>query len=97
MMSRARSNMKNSPSNFWPIAGSAGPAPCGAELFDYAFGQFRRRRGRVGAFVIELHRLPLERTHLMEGLDLHPFDVLHGCDEFRDAFDVLRVVRPAWN
>src|SRR4029079_2886392 len=87
----------NLPAKCWPMAGSADPASCGTELCDHALGQFRRRRGRVGAFVLELHRFPLESTHLVERLHLYPFDVPHGRDKFGDAFDVFRVVRPARN
>ena len=33
----------------------------------------------------------------MEWLDLNPFDVLHGRDEFGDAFDIRRIVSLAWH
>ena len=42
--------------------------------------------------VVEAHGLPLERTHLVERLDLDPFDVLHGRHETGDALDIGRIV-----
>src|SRR3954454_15470708 len=95
MMSRARSSM---------IA----PGPAGSllstnvaaritELADHAVHQVLVRRLCVRELVRQSHRLPLEGAHLMERLDLDPFDVPHRRDEACDALDVGGVVRLARN
>src|SRR4029077_468339 len=67
-------------------------AACRAKLLHHSLDELGCCRGRVGAFVLEVHRLPLEGTHLMEWLDLDPFDIFHRGDKFGDAFDIRRVI-----
>src|SRR5262245_7134233 len=61
---------------------STGVAARVAKLADDPAHQFAGGRRRIVVLVVEAHRLPLELTHLMEGLHLDPFDVLHGRDKF---------------
>src|SRR6478736_7926502 len=93
-MSRARSNIKRL---LLAIGGelvirSACVAAGSTELVDHTLGEFRRRRRRVDELVFEVHRLPLERAHLMERLHLDPLDVLHWGDKSRDALDICGIV-----
>src|SRR3954469_13266375 len=98
-MSRARSNIKRL---LLAIGGelvirSACVAAGSTELVDHTLGEIRRRRRRVDELVFEVHRLPLERAHLMERLHLDPLDVLHRGDEVGDAIDIRRIVGLARN
>src|SRR6476661_1380317 len=93
MMSRARSNMcVNSPWIGRTSVESACLAPRVAKLADNPVHQIAA--GRLGVFelVFKAHRLPLERTHLVKWLHLHPLDVLHGRDKSCDAIDIGGVV-----
>src|SRR6185369_9848306 len=46
----------------------------------------------VGKLVLEVHRFPLEFTHLVEWLYLDPFHILHRRDEPRDSGDIRGIV-----
>jgi hypothetical protein len=51
----------------------------------------------VEELVLETHGLPLEQTHLVERLNLDPFDVFHGRNEPSYAVDIRRIVGFAGN
>lgn len=56
-----------------------------------------RRSSRLGVLVVKIECLLLESAELMEGLYLHPLDILHERDKFRDAVDIGQIVRVPWH
>src|SRR5262249_39422996 len=81
-----------SPNKDLRISRLAGTASCRAKLLDNSVHKFGRRRRRVSVLVFEIHCLPLELAHLVERLNLDPFDILHRRDEFGDAIDISRII-----
>src|SRR5260370_29067116 len=95
MISRARSNMSDLPrSTFGRLACSTARV---TELSDDSVHQVPARWRRIEVLVFEANRLPLERSHLVERLHLHPLHVLHGRDKSCDTVDVRRIVGRAWH
>src|ERR1700710_2189141 len=89
MISRAVSNMPDPPIAPDRLACSTARV---AELSDDPVHHLPAGRWRVEGLIFEAHRLPLELTHLVERLHLHPLDVLHGRDKSRDTIDVRWIV-----
>src|SRR5438552_3121963 len=67
---------------------SARAAPRRTKLVEYPIHDMTGGGRRVCFLVFEVHRLPLECSHLVERLHLHPLDVLHRRHEPRDRLDV---------
>src|SRR6266403_2693588 len=90
MISRARSSMSDLPgSTCSQLAYSTARV---TELSDDSVHHVPAGWRRIEVLVFEANRLPLERSHLVERLHLHPLDVLHGRDKSRDTVDVRRIV-----
>src|SRR5260370_2009917 len=93
MISRARSNMSDLPgSTSSRLACSTARV---TELSDDSVHQVPARWRRIEVLVFEANRLPLERSHLVERLHLHPLPVLHRRHKSPPTFDVRRTVRRA--
>src|SRR4029077_2134825 len=57
---------------------------------------FRSRRLHVAEHVIEFEFTPFEATYLMEGKDIHAFDISEASGEARNLGNVVGVIRRTW-
>src|ERR1700761_8001991 len=92
MMSRARSNILETPRTGLTLDRSTYVASRGPELPDHSIDQIPVGRQRICEPVFKTYRLPLERTHLMERLHFDPLDVLHRRDKSRYAVDIRGII-----
>src|SRR6478736_6080195 len=76
---------------------SAGTTAGPAKLLEHAVHKLRRRWFGLVVLVFKVHCLPLKGAELVERLYFDPLDVLHGRHEFRESFDVGRVVGKTWH